>query len=238
MKKMLSVLLLFALLLCCAAAEESAAGTWYLRLMSTATGTYPAAAAGASMTLALNDDGSASSTSGAGASASVMTGTWRQNGSALSIILGGKERTGTLSGDSLTLDGSSKLIFGRRALVSTAYIPAAPKSDATIDDYLGLWKCNIAEFNGSKVAVANVGVGMRLDVRGESIVVSLITNGEEEISNYDCHVQDGMLMVGSEAFTVMKLQLLEDGVIVYAEEAEDGKQAPIYYFEVLTLDDF
>lgn len=233
MKKLIALLLALMLLSCAALAEtESAAGTWYLWYMTTDGTQLLAANAGAGMTLTLKDDGTVTSLSTAADNVTPAEGAWTQDGEKLSIIIGGKERTGVFDGALITLDGPTQLTFGPRAVVTSRYAPAASNTDATADDFQGLWVCRYVMFNGQMVSVSALGAMMNVHVIGNNALVNIGTTGEEEqIQEYPFTVENGLMHVGNEEITIMTLQMLEDGVAAYVKSDVNM----IYYFEDASL---
>ena len=233
MKKLIALLLALMLLPCYALADTpSAAGTWYLWYITTDGSPMLAALAGAGMTLTLNEDGTAQSLSTAADNVTPATGTWTQNGDALSITLGGTERTGTFDGATLTLDGAKALTFGTRAVVTNRYAPAASDTDATADDFEKLWLCRYVMYNGQLVSVSALGASMQVHIIGERAIVSIGTTGEEEqIEDYPYTIENGLMHIGTEEVTIMTLQMLEDGVAAYVKSDLNM----IYYFEDASL---
>ena len=233
MKKLIALLLALMLLPCFALAETpSAAGTWYLWHMTNDDGTMLAALSGAGMTLTLNEDGSAKSISTAADNVTTLEGTWSQNGDALSITLGGKERTGSFDGTTLTLNGATTLSFGDHAVVTSRYAAAPSDLDATAEDFEGLWVCRYVMYNGQLVSVSALGATMKVHVIGDNAIVNIGTTGEEEqIQQYPYTIENGLMHIGNEEITIMTLQMLEDGVAAYVKSDLNM----IYYFEDASL---
>lgn len=222
MKKLLSVILSLALLCTCcmtAAAVESAAGTWYLHQAQAGDQIINAADIGLSMNITLLPDGTASAYSAADGEENHASGTWTQAGTDVLIVLDGDApATCTLEDGVLYLSEQSTgvlfMLTREMPMVAGSYVPAAPRADAQLADYLGHWDCTLAENDGQQIIPADYNITVQLTISDDELFY-YVNNQGEEVSAIMIPVMDGgALNATHNGETIITLQLLEDGTVL------------------------
>lgn len=231
MKKMLSMLLTAAMILamlCCGALAEAAdvTGEWYGSLF------------GITMTMTLNEDGTYTMEMDG---EDPNEGTWRLDGESLIMDEGGDdEAVFAYDGESLYMDMEGiEFLFTREPV--EAFVPAAARTDAALEEFAGDWSCTLVSMMGMQMPPEMAEVEMALSIEGETVVMTLGLFGEPETVELPAVFADGALTLtipadyeGGED-SVFTVQLLEDGtmsvtsllfeeeVVFYMSSAEVGE---------------
>ena len=219
MKKLFAIVIALAMLLSAAALAEAAdyTGVWYLNAMEAEGESYSPATFGIEMSIELKDDGTVVGTSSmGGGEAEPQAGVWEIDGDHVNVTidestLAMKLEDGALIGES---DGQ-KMVFGREKVEVEVYVPAAPKADATVEDYAGKWVSAKIGTEGIYMDAAAFGLEFNANIEGTTITLDGILFSSEAV---EATFADGALTYAAEdpenaMLSGFTAQLLEDGAM-------------------------
>ncbi len=219
MKKLFAIVIALAMLLSAAALAEAAdyTGVWYLNAMEAEGESYSPATFGIEMSIELKDDGTVVGISSmGGGEAEPQAGVWEIDGDHVNVTidestLAMKLEDGALIGES---DGQ-KMVFGREKVEVEVYVPAAPKADATVEDYAGKWVSAKIGTEGIYMDAAALGLEFNANIEGTTITLDGILFSSEAV---EATFADGALTYAAEdpenaLLAGLTAQLLEDGNI-------------------------
>lgn len=235
MKRILSLVAALALLLAAAWAENvdktdgsEAVGSWYLSVLESEGTQFNPDDFGLSMVITLNADGTAELADDiSGAS----VGTWSFDGIIVSILHDGESVDGVLAdGELRVLDENTDVLmtFRREKSETEAYLPADPRTDATLEDYQGFWQATLFDFAGMQLPMESVDLKMELEISGETAKVTSNESGEDESFTSTVTLDGAALIITGKADLLMRFELLQDGRLRYAEETE-GETVAMYF---------
>ena len=229
MLKRITAFLLTAMLLCAgltAGAEGAseadfaiAGGEWILTEMEMEGTSYDPTAFGMTISLILNADGSVAGDM----AGEPITGTWKTEGGALTLVMDGSEVTGSVSEDCLTLEQEDqKMIFRRPGSDETAgnYGPAPAEDIAAADS---------AEFSGTWQAEWVIADGYTLPASHPEIASAwktLFGSEDTTITISGTHVV---------LFGLERDYQFENGRLENLPESTAGMTDPSYFDEIITL---
>lgn len=235
MKKILSLVAVLALLLTAAWAENAdmadrsqAVGSWYLSVLESEGMQFNPDDFGLSMVITLNADGTAELADDiSGAS----MGTWSFDGIIVSILHDDESVDGVLAdGELRVLDENTDvlMIFRREKSAMDVYLPADPRTDATLEDYQGFWQATLFDFAGMQLPMESVNLKMELEISGETANITSNESGEDESFTSPVTFDGGALTLTGKDSLPMRFELLQDGRLRYAEETE-GETVAMYF---------
>lgn len=229
MKKLFAIVIALAMLLSAAALAEAAdfVGVWYLNAMEAEGESYSPATFGIEMSIELKEDGTAVGTTVMGSETDTKDGVWEIDGDHINVTIDGstmamKLEDGALIGES---DGQT-MAFGREKVEVEVYVPAAPKADATVEDYAGKWASVKMGTEGIFLDSAAFGLDFTADIEGTTITLDGILFSNEPVA---AAFADGALTYAAEdpenaLMSGLTAQLLEDGAmsmtIVFSDSME------------------
>ena len=227
MKKLISLLLILcmACMLIPAMADESVVGTWYLKDLSMGGQTIAASLLGMSMSLEFKEDGTLTIVTAYGDEPETDTGTWTQDGSAITIT--GEGSDGPQSFTLQLADGVLSMEQEGSLMNFTQEEPAAAGSrTATVaaeseEAFLGTWQLTSVEIMGQEVPTAllsSFGLDMNLTLTVEAGKATLIAAvaGESTEEAFATSFADGKLTLSKEgAEESISMALTEDGRLAF-----------------------
>ena len=232
MKKIIAILLAMALCRGAALAEEAdITGEWFATEITMGELSFNPVNMGVEMSITLNADG----TTVVQAAGEKLDGTWvKENGSA-AVTTDGKTMIFTpVDGKLVTEDSGAYLIFEREKPEAERYVPAEPMTDATMEDYNGVWDAVLADVMGMQTSVAAMGMSMQFVVSDGQVMVVEGVGEEATYGETTGIVENGTLKIQSEG-NELSLQLCQDGVLVLVQDMGEGMTVSIY-FEKLIAD--
>lgn len=220
MKKLLVLALSLALLLSAAAFAESIdyTGVWYLISLEAEGMTYSPADFGMEMSIEINDDGTASGTSVMGGDPQTVEGDWVLADAGITVTLDGEPANFVMEDGVLSAEQDGmKMVFGREKPEVEAYVPAAAKTDAAVEDYAGSWTALKVCYEGNYLDTSVLGFGLSVTIDGTTLTVSGFPFEEE---TFETEFADGMLSFAVESpedaiIASVSAQLLEDGTLSF-----------------------
>lgn len=227
MKKMLSLLLTAAMILamlCCGAFAEAAdvTGEWYGSLF------------GIVMTLTVNEDGTY--TIGMD-DEEPDEGTWKLDGESLIMDEGSEDETVfAYDGESLYAEMEGiEFLFTREPV--EVFVPAAARTDASLEEFAGDWSCTLVSMMGIQVPPEMAEIEIALSIEGETATLTLGLFGEPETVELPVAFADGVATVtipseyedGEDS--EYAIQLLEDGTMsITSLLMEEGTVSEIVFY--------
>lgn len=233
MKRILAFVAVLAMLLSAAWAESvdmtEAVGSWYLSVFESEGTQFNPDDFGLNMVITLNSDGSAELSDDTNGSS---VGTWSYDGVIVSILqASGESVDAVLADDELrVLDEDTDILmtFRREKSSVESYQPAEARTDATLEDYQGFWQATLFDFAGIQLPIESVDLKMELEISGETANITSNESGEDESFSSAATIENGVLVLSDKAGLPMRFELLQDGYLRYAEEAE-GETVALYF---------
>ena len=230
MKKLFAIVIALAMLLSAAALAEAAdyAGVWYLNAMEAEGESYSPATFGIEMSIELKDDGTVVGISSmGGGEAEPQAGVWEIDGDHVNVTIDDSTLAMTLEDGALIGESDGqKMVFGREKVEVEVYVPAAPKADATVEDYAGKWVSAKIGTEGIYMDAAALGLDFTAAIEGTTITLDGILFPSEAI---EATFADGALTYAVEdpenaLLAGLTAQLLEDGnmsmVVTFSDSME------------------
>lgn len=229
MKKLLTLALALAMLLSAAALAEAAdyTGMWYLNAIGAEGESFSPATFGIEMSIELKEDGTASGTYTMGTENEVKEGNWEIDGDHVNVTIDGSTMTMKLEDGALIGDGDGQtMAFGREKVDVEVYVPAAPKADATVEDYAGKWVSTKIGTEGIYLDSAALGMDFTAAIEGTTVTLDGILFTNEAV---EATFADGALTFAAEKpdealLSGLTAQLLEDGNISMTLKFSDAME--------------
>ena len=227
MKKLISLLLVLCMasMLIPSLADDSVVGTWYLKEISMGDQSVAASALGMSITLEFMEGGTVTIVSSYGDDPETETGTWTQDGAAVTITGEGEDGTQSfalgLADGVLSMEQAGNLMHFTQEEPAAAEVQSDTVAAESEEAFFGTWQLSSLVFMGQEVPVTlismfglDLNVSLTIEAGKASLIVAV--DGENQEQAFATSFADGRLTLSMEgADEGISIALTADGRLAF-----------------------